>query len=53
MHVVFRESHGLEETDTPFDPGQSPADLVVLSFSDSDLGAFARCKRSQSFGRKA
>ena len=40
MHVVFRESHGLEDTDTPFDPGQTPADLVVLSFSDSDLGAF-------------
>ncbi|PIV75969.1 MAG: cobaltochelatase subunit CobN [Rhodobacteraceae bacterium CG17_big_fil_post_rev_8_21_14_2_50_65_11] len=41
MHVVFRESHGLEETETPQDLGQSPADLVVLSFSDSDLGAFA------------
>jgi cobaltochelatase CobN len=39
MHVVFRESHGLEETETPFDLGQDPADLVV-SFSDSDLGAF-------------
>ncbi|MEL7206178.1 MAG: hypothetical protein AAGL19_18495, partial [Pseudomonadota bacterium] len=42
MHVIFRESHGLDETDTPQDLGQSPADLVVLSFSDSDLGAFAR-----------
>ena len=41
MHVTFRESHGLEETDTPFDVGQDPAELVVLSFSDSDLGAFA------------
>ncbi|MFP4569588.1 cobaltochelatase subunit CobN [Rhodosalinus sp.] len=41
MHVIFRESHGLEDTDTPTDLGQSPADLVVLSFSDSDLGAFA------------
>jgi cobaltochelatase CobN len=41
VHVVFRESHGLEETDTPFDLGQTPAELVVLSFSDSDLGAFA------------
>ncbi|MDO9638439.1 MAG: cobaltochelatase subunit CobN [Pseudotabrizicola sp.] len=41
MHVIFREQHGLEETETPFDPGQDPADLVVLSFSDSDLGAFA------------
>ena len=41
MHVLFRESHGLEETDTPQDLGQTPGDLVVLSFSDSDLGAFA------------
>ncbi|MEM9902431.1 MAG: cobaltochelatase subunit CobN [Pseudomonadota bacterium] len=41
MHVIFRESHGLEETETPTDLGQAPADLVVLSFSDSDLGAFA------------
>ncbi|TCL10190.1 cobaltochelatase CobN subunit [Shimia isoporae] len=41
MHVVFRESHGLDEAETPIDLGQSPADLVVLSFSDSDLGAFA------------
>jgi cobaltochelatase CobN len=41
MHVVFRESHGLEGAETPYDPGQDPADLLVLSFSDSDLGAFA------------
>ncbi|HHW34280.1 MAG TPA: cobaltochelatase subunit CobN, partial [Paracoccus solventivorans] len=41
MHVVFRESHGLEETAAPYDPGQTPAEMVVLSFSDSDLGAFA------------
>ena len=40
MHVVFRDSHGLEETETPIDLKQDPADLVVLSFSDSDLGAF-------------
>jgi len=41
MHVVFRETRGLDTADAPFDPGQDPADLVVLSFSDSDLGAFA------------
>ncbi len=41
MHIVFRESHGLEETAGPRDLGQTPADLVILSFSDSDLGAFA------------
>ena len=40
MHVVFRESHGLEETAAPFDPAQDPADMLVLSYSDSDLGAF-------------
>src|SRR5262249_60061866 len=45
MHVVFRESHGLEETATPVDLGQDPADLVVLSFSDSDLAAFAAAWR--------
>ena len=41
MHVIFRETHGMEETAVPQDLGQQPADLVVLSFSDSDLGAFA------------
>ncbi|WP_405402473.1 cobaltochelatase subunit CobN [Paracoccus sp. Ld10] len=42
MHVIFREQVGLEQSDTPYDPGQTPGDLVVLSFSDSDLGAFAK-----------
>src|SRR5580704_12476740 len=41
MHVVFRESRGLEETAVPKDLGQEPAELVVLSFSDSDLATFA------------
>lgn len=31
----------MEEASVPQDLGQAPADLVVLSFSDSDLGAFA------------
>ncbi|MGI9353009.1 MAG: cobaltochelatase subunit CobN [Rhizobiaceae bacterium] len=51
MHVIFRESHGLEETETPTDLGQSPADIVVLSFSDSDLNAFAAgWQRAKKFG---
>lgn len=41
MHVVFREARGLDDAEAPFDPGQDPAELVILSFSDSDLGAFA------------
>ena len=41
MHVLFVERHGLEENEIPKDLGQSAGDLVVLSFSDSDLGTFA------------
>ena len=41
MHIIFREARGLEDTEVATDLGQSPAPLVVLSFSDSDLGAFA------------
>ena len=41
MHVVFRETQGLETAEAPYDPAQDPGDLVILSFSDSDLGAFA------------
>lgn len=45
MHIQLRERHGLEETAAAEDLGQAPADLVVLSFSDSDLGAFAAAWR--------
>ena len=53
MHVLFRESHGLDEADAPRDLGQAPADLVVLSFSDSDLGAFAAGWRRAAGGLPA
>src|SRR6201996_2930777 len=46
MHILLREKHGLEETAAAEDLGQSAADLVVLSFSDSDLNAFAVAWRS-------
>jgi cobaltochelatase CobN len=41
MHGGYRDSYALDETATAYDLGQTPADLIVLSFSDSDLGAFA------------
>lgn len=50
MHVIFREQVGLEQSDAPYDPGQTPGDLVVLSFSDSDLGAFAEGWRRAAGG---
>src|ERR1700689_3041061 len=45
MHILLRERHGLEETAVAEDLGQAPADLVVLSFADSDLSAFAQAWR--------
>src|SRR6185503_10960042 len=41
MHVLATELATLEEADVAVDLGQSPADIVVLSFSDSDLSALA------------
>ncbi len=47
MHILFTESHQLDEQAQAYDLAQDPADLIVLSFSDSDLGAFeAGWKRS-------
>lgn len=45
MHILLRERHGFEETAAAEDLGQAPADLVVLSFADSDLSAFASAWR--------
>ena len=45
MHILLRERHGLEEAAAAEDLGQAAADLVVLSFADSDLGAFATAWR--------
>ncbi|HET9147516.1 MAG TPA: cobaltochelatase subunit CobN [Acetobacteraceae bacterium] len=41
MHLLVRETASLDEQEAAVDLGQSPADLVFLSFSDSDLGAMA------------
>jgi cobaltochelatase CobN len=41
MHLLVRETRGLDEAEDAVDLGQSPAELVFLSFSDSDLGALA------------
>ncbi len=42
MHVPRIETRTLDETVEAVDLGQTPADIVFLSFSDSDLNAFAR-----------
>ncbi len=42
MHVPRIETRTLDETVEALDLGQTPADIVFLSFSDSDLNAWAR-----------
>ncbi len=42
MHIPRIEVRSLDETVEAVDLGQTPADIVFLSFSDSDLNALAR-----------
>ena len=41
MHLLVRETRSLDEAEAAYDPGPASADLVFLSFSDSDLGSWA------------
>jgi cobaltochelatase CobN len=41
LHLLVRETHSLDDDAAAVDLGQTPADLVFLSFSDSDLSAAA------------
>ena len=41
MHLLPTETAALDEVEVPVDLGQTPADIVVLSFSDSDLSGTA------------
>ena len=48
MHVPRIEVRSLDETVEAVDLGQTPADVVFLSFSDSDLNALARAYEAGS-----
>ena len=41
MHILAEQIRSLDDSVAAVDLGQSPADVVVLSFSDSDLGLVA------------
>src|SRR6185312_4606983 len=41
MHLLATSSTGLDEIVEPVDLGQSPGDIVILSFADSDLAGLA------------
>ncbi|RNJ49308.1 cobaltochelatase subunit CobN [Methylocystis hirsuta] len=42
MHLLPRDLHNLDEAGAAVDLGQSPAEIVFLSFSDSELRLLAR-----------
>jgi cobaltochelatase CobN len=42
LHLLVRETRSLDEAEAATDLGQTPADIVFLSFSDSDLGGAAQ-----------
>ncbi len=53
MHIVVRESRDLDEAAAPQDLGLAPADVVFLSFSDSDLAMAAAAFRANRSERLA
>ncbi|WP_045837124.1 cobaltochelatase subunit CobN [Hyphomicrobium sp. 99] len=52
MHIVVRESRDLDEAAAPQDLGLAPADIIFLSFSDSDLAMTAAAFRSVAAGER-
>ncbi|MBX9947187.1 MAG: cobaltochelatase subunit CobN, partial [Reyranella sp.] len=50
MHVLATQLATLDEADVAVDLGQSPAEVVVLSFSDSDLSALAAAWQQDAGG---
>jgi cobaltochelatase CobN len=51
MHLLVRESRTLDDEQGAEDLGQSPAELVFLSFADSDLAAAAAAWEAMPAGR--
>src|SRR5262245_48402348 len=41
MHLLRVESRSLDDTEAAVDLGQSPAEIVALSFTDTDLAVLA------------
>jgi cobaltochelatase CobN len=51
MHLLVRDTRTIDEEAPAVDLGHSPADLVLLSFADTDLGAAAAAWRGMGPGR--
>ncbi|WP_158803915.1 MULTISPECIES: cobaltochelatase subunit CobN [unclassified Acidisoma] len=51
MHLLLRETHGLEEGEAAVEPGGQAAPILFLSFSDSDLAAAHAAVLPEEFPR--
>ncbi len=47
MHLLRVDTVSLDEGEAAVDLGQEPGDLVVLSFTDSDLAGLARAHAAE------
>ncbi|MGA0563566.1 cobaltochelatase subunit CobN [Ancylobacter sp. VNQ12] len=48
MHILTTTSTSLDDLVEPVDLGQTPGEVVVLSFTDSDLGALAGAQQAET-----
>ena len=48
MHILTTTSTSLDDLVEPVDLGQTPGEVVVLSFTDSDLGALAGAQQAEA-----
>jgi cobaltochelatase CobN len=51
MHLLARDLHGLDDAGSAVDLEQTPAEIVFLSFSDSELGLLARVHEESAASR--
>src|SRR5262249_14393238 len=50
MHLLRTESRSLDEAESAVDLGQTPAEILFLSFSDSDLSLVAAAAQKRPEG---
>ncbi|MDQ0348206.1 cobaltochelatase CobN [Ancylobacter vacuolatus] len=48
MHILTTTSSSLDDLVEPVDLGQTPGEVVIVSFADSDLGALARAQEAMA-----
>ena len=46
MHLSVKTAYGIDDNDVPVNPHQQPADIIMLSFTDSDLTCMKQAELS-------